>query len=498
MQSNRPGALIPFAGGMSRGPTGALDFPHLDKEPQVKPPQPNEMPSDLVIKGGVVVSPDGRRRADLAISGGRVVAVGDVGVDGKVIDASGLLVLPGMVDTHVHLMEPGPTEREDFPTGTAAAAARGVTTIVEHTHAHPVRRPEDLAEKRSHLAGRANVDFGLAAHLWPEDIPGMAAMWEAGVTFFKMFTCTTHGVPGLDPASVDTALKTLAGFGGRALVHCEDESLTGLAEKTLRESGRVDPALLTEWRSREAELVAVTAVSVLALTSGATVTLAHVSNPVAAGIVSMARGNGADLGAEACPQYFALDEREVLEWGPLRKFTPPARIRTEEERELMWDTLREGVYSHIATDHAPSTLEQKNESDFWSAPFGLPGLDTTLPFFLDAALGGRIQVEDVVGLYSKAPARRYGLFPEKGALQIGSDADFVLIDPEGRWEVRDEDIVSKAAWSPFAGRRFQGSIVATYLRGRLVAENGRASDERTGRFIPGPGVDQGGARSIRV
>jgi dihydroorotase len=456
------------------------------------------MPSDLVVRGGLVVSPDGRHRADLAVSGGQVIAVGDVGVHGRVIDASGLLVLPGMVDTHVHLMDPGPTEREDFPTGTAAAAARGVTTIVEHTHAHPVRRPEDLAEKRSHLVGRSNVDFGLAAHLWPEDIPGMAAMWEAGVTFFKMFTCTTHGVPGLDAAAVNAALKTLAGFGGRALVHCEDESLTALAEKTLRESGRVDPALLTEWRSREAELVAVAAVSILTLTSGAAVTLAHVSNPTAAGIVSTARHKGADLAAEACPQYFALDEDEVVERGPLRKFTPPARIRSEEERGLMWDTLRAGVYSHIATDHAPSTLDQKTQGDFWSAPFGLPGLDTTLPYFLDAALGGRIELEDLVGLYSDAPARRYGLFPEKGVLQVGSDADFVLVDPEGRWEVRDEDIVSKAAWSPFTGRRFQGSIVATYLRGRLVAENGRASDQRTGLFIPGRGVEQSGGRSIRV
>ncbi|HEX6146096.1 MAG TPA: hypothetical protein VF083_04910, partial [Acidimicrobiia bacterium] len=158
------------------------------------------MTADLIVKGGLVVSPEGRRRADLGVSAGRVVAVGELDRGRTVVDATGLLVLPGMVDTHVHLMDPGPTEREDFPTGTRAAAVRGVTTIVEHTHAHPVRRPDDLAEKRSHLEGRANVDFGLAAHLWPDDVPGMAAMWKAGVTLFKMFTCTTHGVPGLDAA----------------------------------------------------------------------------------------------------------------------------------------------------------------------------------------------------------------------------------------------------------------------------------------------------------
>ncbi len=446
------------------------------------------MTPDLTLKGGIVVSPDGRRSADLAIIDGRVVAVGDLEAAGTVIDASGLLVLPGMVDTHVHLMDPGPTEREDFPTGTRAASARGVTTIVEHTHTHPVRTLEDLAEKRSHLDGRANVDYGLAAHLWPEDISGMAAMWEAGVAFFKLFTCTTHGVPGLDAGDVASALGSLAGFAGRALIHCEDESLTLQAERALREQGRVDPGLLTEWRSREAELVAIATVAVLAGSSGASVTVAHVSNPVGAEIVSIARRHGADLVAEACPQYFALDESEVVDHGTLRKFTPPARIRTDADRDAMWAALRTGEFSHISTDHAPATLPQKSEGDIWSAPFGLPGLDTTLPFFLDAALSGKIDLEDVVRLYAAAPAKRYGLSPRKGSLEVGSDADFVLVDPGGRWEVRDEEIVSKAGWSPYTGRVFQGSIVATYLRGRLVAESGRALDERTGRFLPGAGA----------
>jgi dihydroorotase len=153
----------------------------------------------------------------------------------------------------------------------------------------------------------------------------------------------------------------------------------------------------------------------------------------------------------------------------------------------MWAAVRSGAFSHFSTDHAPSTLAQKSDGDIWSAPFGLPGLDTTLPFLVDAALTGRIQLETVADLYSHAPARHYGLHG-KGSLATGFDADIVLVDPAARWEVRDEDIISKAAWSPYSGRVFQGAVVATYLRGIEIAQAGSPADMRLGRFTPGPGV----------
>jgi allantoinase len=448
------------------------------------------MTFDLIVKGGLVVTPEGRQRADLAVSEGRIVAIGDLPASGKVIDAGGLIVLPGMVDTHVHLMDPGPTEREDFPTGTAAASARGVTTIVEHTHAWPVRGPESLAEKLGHLEGRSNVDYALAAHLWPEDVGGMETLWQAGVAFFKIFTCATHGVPAVEGDDLLTALDTLSSFGGAALVHCEDEELTSIAEARLRSEGRTDPGLLSIWRSREAELAAIAAVTDLARVTGARVTVAHVSSPAGAAIVAEARRRGADVVAEACPQYLALDEDEVEEHGALRKFTPPARVRTDQERESMWDAVRSGAFSHFSTDHAPSTLAQKSDGDIWTAPFGLPGIDTTFPFLFDAALTGRIQLETLTDLYSRAPARHYRL-QGKGSLAPGFDADFVLVDPEARWEVRDEDIISKAGWSPYSGRVFQGVVVATYLRGIEIAQAGRPADMRLGRFTPGPGATAG-------
>lgn len=443
---------------------------------------------EFTLVGGEVVTDRDVVRTNVVVQDGRIAALSEDRPTGDRVDVSGLLVFPGMVDTHVHLMDPGPTDREDFPTGTRAAAARGVTTIVEHTHAEPIRSVSDLDLKRSHLRGRSNVDFGLAAHVWPDRFGHIAELWDAGVTFFKIFTCTTHGVPGLDAAELWQSLEAIGASDARTLIHCEDESITALAERMLKEAGRTDNGLLTEWRNREAELVAVAAAATLAGLTGAKATLAHVSNQQVIEVIESARIWGADIAAEACPQYFALDESEVLREGPLRKFTPPARISSNDDRAAMWDAVRTGAYSHFSTDHAPSTLEQKSAGGIWDAPFGLPGLDTTFPFLLDAALTGRIGISDVARLYASAPAERYGLAPRKGVVRPGADADLVLVDPEGSWKVSDDDIVSKAGWSPYSGTTFRGRVVATWLRGQEVARDGVAHDQRGGEFLPGMGT----------
>lgn len=429
---------------------------------------------DLAVLGGTVVTPAGCFRSHVYVRDGRVAALSPERLSAREeVDASGLLVLPGVVDAHVHFMDPGDPSREDFPTGSAAAAVGGATTVIEHTHAAPVVTPDDLRRKADYLRDRSVVDFGLAAHAWKGRLHEAADVWRAGALYVKAFTCTTHGVPGLSYADLWELFTGLAAVGGVCLVHAEDEALTGEAERRLRKSGRQDGGILPAWRNREAELVAVAAVCVLARRTAARVVVAHASSPE---VVDVARALGG-VRVESCPQYFHLLEAEVERHGAFRKFTPPARARAEQDLGAMWHRLREGAVDYIATDHAPATRQQKQEGSIWDVHFGLPGVETTLTLMLNAAASGRLSLERLVEVLCEVPARVYGLYPRKGALLVGSDADFVLVDPRREHTLSDDRIVSKAGWTPYAGMRARGAVVRTYVRGRLVAEEGRATAE---------------------
>jgi dihydroorotase len=444
---------------------------------------------DLAIVGGEVVTGRGRARLNVAVRDGAIAALtGEAPEARETVDASGLLVMPGMVDVHVHAMDPADTSREDLPSATAAAAVAGVTTVVEHTHAQPVRTAADLAAKRDYVASRSRVDFGLGAHAWPglfDEIPGV---WAAGAVFIKAFTCTTHGVPGFVPSLQLELCRAVAACDAIALVHCEEETITESAAERLRAAGRDDGAVIAEWRCREAEYAAIATLTRLARHTGATVVIAHVSHPEARELVLRERAAGGKLYAESCPQYLTLLEHEVNEQLGFRKFTPPARARSANDLDRMWASLADGDIAYVATDHAPATAEQKRDGSIWDVHFGLPGLDTTLAVLLDGAAAGRISYERVVCAYSEEPARVYRL-ARKGSLAPGADADVVLVDPDRRWTVTDEDVRSKAGWSPLAGRTLAGRAVRTYVRGKLAADDGRVvAEPGAGTFVPGPGA----------
>lgn len=442
---------------------------------------------DLGLIGGTIVSPTGREQQNLYVREGKIGAVTHERMRAaREIDVSGLLVLPGMIDTHVHFMDPGDPSREDFPTGSRAAICNGVTTVVEHTHGWPVRTPSELEQKLEHLRGRSYVDFGLAAHVWPDSLHHIPALWAAGIDMFKIFTCNTHGVPAVAGATLRDALAAIAEIDGLALIHAEDDQMTAADEARLLSEGREDPGVIPEWRSLLAEQLAVAAAVQVARVTGARAGIAHASSPAVVELVERLR-NGTSIFIESCPQYFYLLEEEILQEGPLRKFTPPARAHSPDDLDRMWELLAAGRIDYISSDHAPATREQKFAENIWKVHFGLPGIDTTFAVMLDAALQGRISLERLVEIYSAAPARIHRMYPRKGHLGVGADADIVVVDPHESRTLSDSAVISKAGWTPYHGRTVRGRVRYTFLRGIMMVDQGVVTGELSGRYLPGPG-----------
>jgi len=433
---------------------------------------------ELAILGGTVVTPAAMFRKNVYVRSGAIAALTVKRLPARqIVDASGLYVLPGVVDSHVHFMDPGAPTREDFVTGSAAAAVGGATTVIEHTHASPVFDRISFREKAAHLKRRSLVDFGLAAHVLHDRIHLAREAWKAGALYLKVFTCTTHGITGLSSPELLQLMREVAAFDGVCLVHCEDESITTEAERRLRESGRTDFGVIPLWRSREAELVAVNTVTLLARLTGVRLVIAHASHEAVVALAARERELGARIWVESCPQYFYLKEEEVVKHGPFRKFTPPARLRSQSDSAAMWQRLREGDITYIATDHAPATRMQKQEGSIWEVPFGLPGVETTLSLMLNATHEGHLTLPRLVGAVCEAPARLYGLFPRKGTIQKGADADITLVDLRQERTLQDGEICSRAGWTPYAGRHVRGRAVMTFVRGRLVARDGKPLGE---------------------
>lgn len=450
------------------------------------------MSIDLVVRDATIVSPEGRTRGDLLVEEGRVagvVAPGE-GEGAQEVDASGLYLLPGGVDPHVHMQDPGLTEREDFMTGTGAAAVGGVTTVVEHHRSLPFVVDADiLRDKAAHLADRGLIDYALFGGAHPDNIDQLRPMWEAGAAAFKLFTCNLHGAPAVLPDKMLETFRELASFDGLCLVHAEDEFITKANEERLKAAGRKDFRVIPEWRSPEAEEVAVNTTALLARITGCRVVIAHASHPEICDLVNRERELGAKIWVESCPQYFHLSEDQIDEWGPWHKFTPPARARAS--AEAMWGRLEAADINMVCADHAPATREDKSKGlkDIWDCSFGLPGVETVLPMMLTGVNEGRVSLERLVESRSQTPAQVYGLWPRKGNLNPGADADFVLVDLGAEKVLTDEDIVSKVGWTPYAGIKVKGLPVKTFVRGRLVAETGQPVIEPGGgQFLPGPGA----------
>ena len=429
----------------------------------------------ILIKNGTIVTAAGQYPGNILIGGEKIRAIldrGDEPAADVVVDAKNRYVIPGGVDEHTHMMDPGYTEREEFSTGTAAAAYGGITTVIDHHRTvPPVYGIEELNQKIEYLKDKAVVDFALMGGISPDNIDALEAMWKRGVTCFKTFTCNLHGVRAMFPGVLYDMLTELKRFGGRVLIHCEDDNVCERNKQRLLAAGRTDPACQIEWRSPLAEELAVDMVIAVARETGANTTIAHVSQAKLLQRIRRAHESGVDIHAESCPQYFYLTDQDVVALGPWGQFTPPPRNR--ENLKEMWRLFNLGYVDVIGSDHCPYPYETKavGEKNFWDAPNGIPGVETSMRIFLNAVNEGKTTLSKVVEVMCEKPAKLNGLYPKKGTVQVGSDADLVILDMDHEEVVRNESVVSKCKWSPYNGKTLKGAPETVFVRGNLTVDH---------------------------
>ncbi|MGB9867436.1 MAG: dihydroorotase [Bacillota bacterium] len=450
---------------------------------------------ELAIKECEIVTSGNRTvSADIWVSEGKIAAITAPGYApgeaSEVIHARGLVALPGIVDEHVHMMDPGHTDREDFTTGTMAAAYGGVTTVIDHHRTvPPVYSLEALRQKQEYLSTRSVVDYGLKGGASPDNVSELSKMWRGGVTGFKLFTCELHGVPAMLLGALFSCLREVASFGGTVLVHAEEDSIVKQNEIELRANGRQDYMSHSEWRSETAELFAIQDVLTIARLTGARVVFAHVSKPDFVRMIYKAKCAKAKVFTETCPHYFYLTTEHLKSRGPWVKCAPS--VRSPEDAQGMWRCLAQGLIDTIGSDHCPYPKQDKQAGteNIWMAPNGLPGVETSLRLMLTGVCHGKATLEDVVRTMSTNPAKIWGLYPRKGALLPGTDADIVLVDLKARETLSNEGVVSKCGWTPFEGFEVQGIPIHTILRGKpVMLERQVIGKPGYGQFVPGAGA----------
>jgi dihydroorotase len=441
------------------------------------------MSVDLVIRGGRVVTPDAVFPASVAIDDGVIVAVGAdelMPQARETLDARGLHVLPGAIDVHVHFRDPGYPHKEDFASGTAAAAFGGVTTVFDMPNTiPPTGTAEVLAAKQKMAAEKAHVDFGLYGLLGEDTIAHVPALIDGGVIGFKLYMGNTFGkIPSPSTGATLEAFETVAPTGKRISLHAETNSIMERRETQLRAAGRTEALAHIASRPAVVAIEAVSRAALLAEWTGARIHVLHISSAEELRPLREAKARGVDITGETCPHYLMLSTDDYARLGGVIRVNPP--VREARNQEPLWAAVADRTIDLIATDHAPHAIEEKTRNDIWTVDCGFPGVETQMPLMLTAVNAGRMSICDYVRLACAAPAKIWGLSPTKGAIQPGADADIALIDLAREWTIDDAKLQSRAKITPWNGRRVQGLPVHTLVRGRFVMRDRQLMPEKRG------------------
>jgi len=438
--------------------------------------------ADLVVRGGTVVTTDRQIRADVAIEDGRIVEVSpDLSGGREEVDAHGLFVLPGVIDVHVHLNEPGRTEWEGGATGSRALAAGGGTVFFDMPlNSTPCTvNAREFDRKHAALEQSSITDFALWGGLVPRSVGEMAEMAARGVIGFKAFM-SNSGLPEFpraDDATLFEGLREAGRLGLPVAVHAENQDLTrGFGERSTERTARA----FLDSRPVVAEVEAIQRACLLAGEAQARLHIVHVSSGRGVAIAAEARARGVDVSIETCPHYLYFTEEDVERLGVVAKCAPP--IRVSNEQRGLWDALMRGEVDIVASDHSPAPPEMKG-GDFASAWGGIAGVQSTLAVLLERGWQERqLPLERIAALTAAEPARRFGI-RGKGSLSPGQDADLVLIDPDATVTLKAEDLHQRHKLSPYLGATFHGSVRRTIRRGETIFVDGQITTRSCGRLV---------------
>lgn len=447
-----------------------------------------------LLKGGSVVSGAGVHRADVLMDGEKIARVGrNLPCDADTVtDVSGCLLFPGFIDAHTHfdLDVCNTTTADDFASGSRAALRGGSTTVVDFACPNKGQSLHDgLAEWHRKADGNTHCDYGFHMTIddWNESIAGeLPDMFAAGISSFKMYL--TYPAMMIGDGAVYSAMKKIRAMGGIVGLHCENAGVIDAMIAERKAAGKLSPASHPLSRPPYLEAEAVSRALRIAQAADCPVVIVHLTNREALREVEAARKRGQRVYVETCPQYLLLDESLYFneDFSSAAGYICAPPLRDKSEQKHLWRALRHGEIQTVSTDHCAFTLAQKDagREDFTAIPGGLPGVETRGELLYSYGVAKKnISLAQMCSLLSENPARLYGLYPRKGILRRGSDADIVVYDPKASHVIRGADGASRAGYSPYEGFVTAGGIARVYLRGALAVERGEVLAGPNGKYM---------------